>query len=111
MPVNQGFFEIINHFTRKVKRLGNTLLRGEMRVKNGTFILLKGSDIVTETGIGLAPLVDEKRNRAKVEEGKLMEDIELTSPSACGEFIMGASCNGWDAWKTKSGEPIDCYRK
>lgn len=46
-----------------------------------------------------------------MEDGKLMEDIELTSPSACGEFIMGASCNGWDAWKTKSGEPIDCYRK
>lgn len=101
----------IYYFARKVKRFGNILLRGEMRVKNGTFMLLKGSDIATETGIGLSSIIDEKRNRAKVEDGKLMEDIELTSPSACGEFIMGASCNGWDAWKTKSGEPIDCYRK
>ena len=82
-----------------------------MRVKSGTFILLKGSDVATETGIGLSSIIDEKRNRAKVEDGKLMEDIELTSPSACGEFIMGAACNGWTAWKTKSGEPIDCYRK
>ena len=101
----------IYYFARKVKRFGNILLRGEMRVKNGTFMLLKGSDIATETGIGLSSIIDEKRNRTKVEDGKLMEDIELTSPSACGEFIMGAACNGWTAWKTKSGEPIDCYRK
>ena len=48
----------IYYFARKVKRFGNTFLRGEMRVKSGTFILLKGSDVATETGIGLSSIID-----------------------------------------------------
>ena len=59
----------IYYFARKVKRFGNILLRGEMRVKNGTFMLLKGSDIATETGIGLSSIIDEKRTGLRWKTG------------------------------------------
>lgn len=98
------------YFSRRIKRMGNTLLKGTMEVKNGHFTLLPDSDVAPESGIGLAPNVDEMRNTAKVENGKLKEKITLNSPSACGEFILGASCNGWSNWKTEKNDPISIFR-
>lgn len=101
----------IYYFSRKIKRLGGVILKGRMQVQNHTFILLEGSDVAPEAGIGLAPNVDELRNRASIENGKLMENMTLNSPSACGEFITGAACNGWTYWETKDGQPITIFRK
>lgn len=82
-----------------------------MEVEKGTFILLPGSDVASEAGIGLAPSVDDIRNVVKIKNGKLMEKVTLNSPSACGEFIMGSSCNGWLNWKTENGEAINIFRR
>lgn len=101
----------IYYFSRKIKRLGGITLKGRMQVKNHAFILLRGSDVAPDAGIGLAPNVDELRNKAVIENGKLLEDIPMNSPSACGEFIIGAACNGWTHWETEDGRPIDQYRK
>ncbi|WP_369696903.1 DUF4357 domain-containing protein [Acidaminococcus timonensis] len=40
----------------------------------------------------------------------MKEKVSLSSPSACGEFILGASCNGWSNWKTDKGDPISISR-
>lgn len=100
----------VYYFSRRLKRMGDTLLEGKMEVKKGHFILLPGSDVAPETRIGLAPSVDDKRNAAKIENGKLLERVSLNSPSACGEFILGSSCNGWSHWKTADHEPISKFR-
>lgn len=99
-------------FSRKIKRLDNRTLKGKMRYEkqNHKFILLKGSDVTTESGKGLAPNVDRARNRASLENEKLLEDVVLDSPSACASFITGAACNGWMYWKDTDGNCIDNYR-
>ena len=88
------------------------MLKGKMRYEkqNHKFILLKGSDVTTESGKGLAPNVDRARNRASLENEKLLEDVVLDSPSACASFITGAACNGWMYWKDTDGNCIDKYR-
>lgn len=101
----------IYYFERKVKRLNNATLHATMEVKDGKFILLAGSDVAMDTGTGLAPNIDLLRNQANIEDGKLMENVEMYSPSATGEFVTGAACNGWTNWRTKDGEKIDIYRK
>lgn len=99
-------------FSRKIKRLDNRTLKGKMRYEkqNHKFILLKGCDVATESGKGLAPNVDKARNRALLENEKLLEDVVLDSPSACASFITGAACNGWMYWKDSDGNCIDKYR-
>ena len=101
----------IYYFSRKLKRLNGISLKGKMRVDNNKYILLAGSDVALEAGIGLSPNVDKLRNSADVRNGKLMEDIIMYSPSACGEFIIGSSCNGWTNWFNDKNEMIDIYRK
>ena len=98
-------------FARKVKRLSNRILRGTMEVKDGQFILKVGSEIAPDTGVGLAPNIEDERNRSNIEDGILQEDVLMNSPSACGEFIIGSACNGWTNWKNSEGKPIDIYRK
>lgn len=99
------------YFARKIKRMNGITLHGIMEVKDGSFILKAGSEVAQEEGIGLAPNVELLRNNTPIENGKLLEDVVMNSPSACGEFIVGASCNGWTNWKTKDGQAIDIYRK
>ncbi len=99
------------YFARKVKRMGGVTLKGTMEVRDGKFILKAGSDVAQEAGIGMAPIVEIMRNNTPIENGKLIEDIPMNSPSACGEFIIGASCNGWTNWRIKDGQAIDMYRK
>ena len=98
-------------FGRRIKRLNNAVLKAEMQVKDGKFILLAGSQVTMDTGIGLAPNIDLLRNQANIEDGILLEDVEMESPSAAGEFVIGAACNGWTSWLTKDGEKIDKFRK
>lgn len=98
------------HLERKIKRNNNAPVHATMKVVNGKYILLPGSEVVLEAGPGLIPSIDAMRNQANIEDGKLIEEIELTSPSAAGEFVTGASCNGWTNWRTSDGMLIDIYR-
>lgn len=100
----------IYSFARKVKRLNNRELHGKMQVKGGEYILLAGSEVAIEAQQNLNPMIDEKRNSANIENGILLENVDLKTPSGCGEFIIGAACNGWLYWKNDKGEAIDKYR-
>lgn len=95
---------------RKIKRQNNETFTGKMEVKDGKFILLAGSKIVPDATPGLLPSIEELRNNTPIENGILKVNVELDSPSACGEFIIGGSCNGWKNWKNSKHEPIDVYR-
>ena len=99
------------YLSRKIKRMDGAVLHGIMEVKEGVFILKAGSDVSQEIGIGLAPNVEMLRNNTPIKDGKTTEDVVMNSPSACGEFVIGAACNGWTNWKTKDGRAIDMYRK
>ncbi len=37
--------------------------------------------------------------------------VMTNSPSTAGCIVLGGALNGWVEWKTKSGKPIDIYRK
>ena len=45
------------------------------------------------------------------EDGMSTEDVELSSPSGAGFFVIGASCNGWELWKDVQGKTIGTYRQ
>lgn len=98
-------------FSRKIKRYGNRAFHAKMEVKDGQFILKSGSEIAPDTHIGLLPSIEDLRNKSQIESGILQEDIIMSSPSACGEFITGAACNGWKNFRDKNGNLIDDYRK
>lgn len=97
--------------SRKIKRQNNATFNGKMKVEDGKFILLTGSEIVPDTTPGLLPSIEELRNNTLIENGILQEDVIMDSPSACGEFVIGGSCNGWKNWKNSKNEPINIYRK
>ena len=98
---------------RKIKAWGNKEAVGKMCVKNGKFIVMKGSVICPVAGKGLPSYkqIDAKRNTAKIEGNILQEDTEFNSPSLAAVFVTNASANGWDAWKTDDGKSINIYRK
>lgn len=96
--------------SRKIKRQNNTIFHGTMEVKDGKFILQKGSEIVPDSVPGLLPSIDLLRNNTLIENGILQVDVVMDSPSACGEFMIGGACNGWRNWKNADNNPIDIYR-
>ena len=85
--------------------------KAEMEVKNGKYIVLKGSYCLD---VDLNKIdenrIPEERRKAKIKNNILVEDIECNSPSTAGWIVLGYSNNGWMTWKNKSGEPIDIYR-
>ena len=101
------------YFERKIKRWDNKIASGEMEVKNGKFIVKKGSVLCPIRGTGLTTIkmIDQLRSTVKIVDNVLQENVEFTSPSVAGAFILFASDNGWTDWKTKDGRPIDIFRK
>lgn len=95
----------VYYLNAMVKRHGRKI-SASMQVKDGQCTLLKGSDVVEETGSGFHPVDEENRSNAIIEDGKLAEDIALDSLSACGRFVRGGSCNGWQEWKDAEGRTI-----
>lgn len=87
---------------------GGKLPKATMRVENGKFIVLAGSECTEYSGKRRAfgALAD-----AKIVNGKLLEDVICSSPSTAGVLVRGKETNGWVCWKNKDGELIDVYRK
>lgn len=86
---------------------------GIMEVRKGSFYLKEGSGICLDTKESFYKLTSlvELRETAHIENEILKEDLMIGSPSACGAFVTGRSCNGWTAWKNENGQFIDVYRK
>lgn len=81
-------------------------INATMRVQDGVFTVLRGSDCAPESE-GWMP---ESRRAAQIENNKLMENVDCNSPSTAGWIVLGKANNGWMVWKNSVGEPIDVYR-
>ena len=92
------------YITEKVRGIGT--IKATMRVENGKFIVLKGSQCLPCN----KDWMPETRRIAKIENGILMEDIECKSPSTAGWVVLGNANNGWITWKTEEGKNIDIFR-
>lgn len=111
---NNDFSVIPNgtyHLCRKIKRIGNKSVSATMKVFDGTFIVMKGSEICLVEGVGMWDAVVEKRNNAIIENGILQEDVAFDSPSGAGAFVIGSTCNGWSNWKCEDGSNLKKFRK
>ena len=89
---------------RNIKGFGK--VKGKAIVKNGVFVLLKGS---------FCNNIDKKhvpsiRRNAKIKDNILQEDIICMNPSSAGWVIIGKSNNGWKEWKDLQGNSIEKYR-
>lgn len=96
----------VYYFARKPK--GGNIPQASMRVENGKFTVLAGSECLEYTG---------KRKifgavaKAVIRDGRLVEDVECNSPSIAGVVVYGKELNGWLSWKNENGDLIDVYRK
>ena len=93
------------YFSEKIKGYG--LIKATMKVIDGKFIVLKGSQCLPCN----KDWMPEVRKIAKIENGILLEDIECKSPSTAGWVVLGSANNGWITWKTEDGQNINIFRK
>ena len=100
------------YMKRKVK-IWDKPVTGKMQVKNGKFIVLKGSVCCPTRGAGWTSTkqIDQKRDASSFIDDVLQEDVEFTSPSLAAAFLTYKPENGWTEWKTADGKPIDVFRK
>lgn len=94
----------VYYLNRKIKGYGE--VHAKMKVENGTFTVLKGSEC--------APTKDEWipecRKNAPIINNILQEDVTCNSPSSAGWIAIGKANNGWDSWKDKNGKKLNDYR-
>lgn len=93
-------------FSRKPK--GKEVPKAKMKVQQGKFIVLKGSEVLGYRGKGKIP---KDLQNAKIKDGILQEDVVCNSPSIAGQLVIGMENNGWVSWKDSKGNYIDEYRK
>ena len=98
------------YIRRKLKRNGNKPLNAKMRVQDGKYIVLAGSEICMMETVGVSVGVKAIRNSDYVKDGILQRDVVFDSPSSAASFVIGGSSNGWSDWKTQDGIPIAAYR-
>lgn len=80
------------------------------RVDNG-FTVLKGSKIKKDIGVTVPSDVERIRrlrsiNNNSIQDGVLIEDVLLSSPSAAADFVAGSICNGLAYWKNENGKTL-----
>ena len=98
------------YIKRKLKRNGNKPLDAKMRVQDGKYIVLSGSEISMTEAVGVSAGVKAIRDSDYVKGGTLQRDVVFDSPSSAASFVIGGSSNGWNDWKTEDGIPIAAYR-
>lgn len=105
------------HFHRKVKRMGNQVITGEMKVENRHIYVLPGSTICPIASPALAPGTVKARREeylskiTNLNQPVLLKDrLEFSSVSSAAVFLLGQQVDGWDLWKNKEGQSIDIYR-
>lgn len=92
--------------------------KGVGKLKNGKFIVLKGSraskffydSVKTSNTKLINKLMDEGKIKEENEYYILTTDYKFSSPSAAARFILGRSANGWNEWKTYEGDALDNFR-
>lgn len=98
------------YLKRKIKRNGNKAIEATMIVKEGKFIIPKGTKL-SPTEVGkLADNIRSIRHSNLVKDYITQEDVSFMAPSAASDLVIGAPSNGWIYWKNKDGDSIDIYR-
>lgn len=82
-------------------------IKASMRVENGKFIVVKGSQCLPCN----KDWMPESRKNARIENNILRVDVVCKSPSTAGWVVLGNANNGWFTWKTEDGKLIDIFRK
>ena len=96
--------EEIFYLSRKIKALGRTINAQMKRTPTG-YKVLAGSDVSPIEQKNFSASLKKLRHSDKVANGKLLEDIEFTSPSYAAAFVIGGSASGLQEWK-KNGVPL-----
>lgn len=105
LKMSEGFIPDGEYvLNRNIKGFGK--VKGKAIVKNGVFVLLKGS-FCNNIDKKHAPSI---RRNAKIKDNILQEDIICMNPSSAGWVIIGKSNNGWKEWKDSQGNSIEKYR-
>lgn len=103
----------IYYFSRK-KKSDNKTVAAKVKVVNGFWTLLKGSNLGIHEDIGGSNKSRELRAQLPMDaQGILLDDFSLgeCSPSFAGNVVLNQACDGWMEWKNVDGKPIDIYRQ
>lgn len=98
---------------KRKKKSDNKTVNAKVVVKEGNWILQKGSILGITEDIGVSKKARIFRQTIEIDEkGSLLEDTDLgrCSPSFAGEVVLNQSDNGWADWKNANNESIDIYR-
>lgn len=93
--------EIELHLERSVKTVGKIEADG-IRTSEG-FVVIAGSHVSPDDDGTIPTGIKEKRNKARIVDGILQEDILFSSPSGAAMFVIGKSANGLTSWKDSKG--------
>ena len=88
---------------RRKSRKSGQVIEANCKRTNEGFVVLQGSHIETIDSESIPPGIKERRQKAKIENGILQEDILFRSPSYAAAFVIGGHVNGLTEWKTKDG--------
>lgn len=99
------------YLKRKIKRNGNKAVEAKMIVKNGQYIIPKGTVISPTEAEHFADNMRLLRHSDAIKDYVTQQDITFTAPSAASTFVIGGASDGWMDWKNQSNEPIDVYKK
>lgn len=90
--------------SRFVKKLNRTI-NAQMKITPTGYKVLAGSDVSPVESESLSEPMKKLRHSDKVENGKLLEDVEFNSSSYAAVFVVGKHTSGLQEW-TKNGEPL-----
>ena len=99
------------HMKRRIRRNDNKSVEADMIVKDGQYIIPKGTRICPSEADNLAENVRAVRHSDAVKDYITQEDITFLAPSAASDFVIGGPSNGWVNWKNQDDDPIDIYRR
>ena len=104
-PIPDGTYSM----SRRLKREGSTV-SAAMTVAGGRFVVPRGTRVARVDGAGLSSGVAQLRRAFVGPDGVTTDDVEFSSPSSAGSFVIGASCDGWVSWRDADGRTIDHFR-
>lgn len=99
-------------FERK-KKSDNKTVKATAIIRNGNWKILKGSILGMHEDKGGAQKAKEIRKTMAIDKnGVLLEDTDIgvCTPTFAGNIVLNQANNGWEEWRTMSGQPIDIFR-
>ncbi|MBR1629988.1 MAG: DUF4357 domain-containing protein [Lachnospiraceae bacterium] len=99
----------IYYLRRRIKAFNNTIIKAQMEIKDGKYIVLAGSTICPIEDSNITKQIHNRRLTANIENNILKENEEFSSASTAAVFVIGKSDNGRIRWKTTEGIPLAVF--